>query len=156
MTARHSVINRILNERINRVNHEGDSLTKLTWPDFYPEDCPPAEAEPASGTVYRLVRRNPAQAEDFKTPFEENPRRFNDKPTLENCGLSVHTDSQDSERLRERLKNRARKFKNRQIAEGSLDPTLGMIQHTPSIEGSHHSWWVPLGAEPWLVFNVIG
>lgn len=129
----------------------------MTWPDFYPENCPPTEAEPASGTVYRLVQHDPPSAEDFKSVFEEDPiRRFKNKPTIENCGLSVHTDSQDSERLRERLKKRARKFKNSQIAEGSLNPTLGVIQHTPSKKyKSHHTWWVPLEAKPWLVFNVM-
>ena len=109
------------------------------------------EAEPASGTVYRLVRYNPAQAKDFKTPFEENPKRFDNRPTIRNCGLSIHTDPQDSEKL----KNRIPKLRKRQIAEGELNPTLGMIQHTPSLEQSHHSWWVPLGAEPWIVFNII-
>ena len=134
------------------MNNEGDSLTKLTWPDFYPENCPPAEAEPASGTVYRLVKHDTARAEDFKSVFEENPKGAKKKKTVKIYGLSVHRDLSDSERL----KNRARKFKNRQIAEGSLNPTLGMIQHTPSIEESHHSWWIPFGTEPRLVFNVIG
>ena len=137
------------------MNSEGDSLTKLTWPDLYPENCPPAEAEPVSGTFYRLVRHNPARAEDFKSVFEENPKRFNYIPTIENCGLSVQKDPQDSERL-ERLKKRARKYKNRQIAEGNLNPTLGMIQHTPSKKyKSHHTWWVPVEAKPWTVFNIM-
>ena len=108
-------------------------------------------AEPASGTVYRLVRYNPAQARDFKTPWEEYPGRFSE-PTAANCGLSVHTDPQDSEKL----KNRIPKLRKRQIAEGELNPALGMIQHTPSLEQSHHSWWVPIGTEPWIVFNIIG
>ncbi len=119
------------------MNSEGDSFLTLTWPDFYPADCPPAEAESASGTVYRLVKHDPARAEDFKSVFEENLRGVKEKQTVNLYGLSVHRDSQDSERLRERLKNRARKFKNRQIAEGSLNSTLGMIRHTPSIEESH-------------------
>jgi hypothetical protein len=59
--------------------------TELQWPDFYPENCPPAEAEPASGTVYRLVKHNPPQA----------------------------------------------------------------------VEKSHVTWWIPIEAEPWLVFVVI-
>ena len=125
--------------------------TDLEWPDFYPVNCPPKEAKPASGTVYRLVRYNPAQAEDFKTPWEEYPGRF-PAPTITNCGLSVHTDLQDSEKL----KNRIPKFRRRQIAEGELNPTLGMIQHTRSLEQSHHSWWIPIGTAPWVVFNIIG
>ena len=127
----------------------------MEWPDFYPANCPPAEAESASGTVYRLVNHDPAQEEDFKTPFEENPRRFDNKPTIQNCGVSVHTDPQDSEELKKAMKMVPR-FKNSQIAEGELNPTLGLIQHTPSLKyRSHHSWWVPIGAEPWVVFKII-
>ena len=133
------------------MNSEGDSLTKLTWPDFYPENCPPAEAEPASGTVYRLVKHDPARAEDFKSVFEENPRGAIKKKTVKIYGLSVHRDLSDSERL----KKRSKKFKNRQIAKGSFNPTLGMIQHTLSIEESHHTWWVPVEAKPWTVFNIM-
>ena len=121
------------------------------WPDFYPDNCPPAEAEPASGTVYRLVRHNPPQVEDFKSAFEEDPKQFTHISMVKRCGLSVHKDLQDSERLKKRI----RKFKNRQIAQGRLNPTLGMIKQTPSLEQSHHSLWVPLEAEPWLVFNII-
>ena len=127
----------------------------MEWPNFYPANCPPAEAEPASGTVYRLVNHDPAQEEDFKTPFEENPKRFNNKADIKNCGLSVHTDIQDSEQLKKAMKMVPR-FKNSQIAEGELNPTLGLIQYTPSSEyRSHHSWWVPIGAEPWVVFKII-
>ena len=127
----------------------------LEWPDFYPANCPPAEAKPASGTVYRLVRYDPARAEDFKTPFEENPGRFNNKPSIKNCGLSIHTDMQDSEQLKTVMKMVPR-FKDTQVAEGELNPTLGMIQHTPSSKyRSHHSWWVPIGAEPWVVFKIV-
>ena len=147
MTQKDEPLAGALNQKeINHLWNERNS--ELTWPDFYPENCPPAEAEPASGTVYRLVQHHPAQVQDFKTPFEENPGRFDSKPTIKNCGLSVQKDPQDSERLRERLKNRARKFKNSQIAEGRLNPTLGMIKQTPSLEQSHHSLWVPLEAEP--------
>jgi hypothetical protein len=97
------------------------------------------------------VQHNPAQAEDFKTPWEEYRSKF-EPPTIDNCGVSVHTDPQDSEKLR----NRIRKFRRRQIAEGEISPTLGMIRHTPSLEEkSHHAWWIPIGAEPWVVFNVI-
>ena len=125
----------------------------MEWPHFYPENCPPAEARLASGKVYRLVRRDPPQAEDFKPLFEENPQRFRNEPSTKiciACGLSVHTNLQDSERLRKRV----RKFKNRQIAEGELHPTFGMMQHSPSSNfKSHHTWWLPIGAEPWGVFN---
>ena len=126
----------------------------MKWPHFYPKNCPPPEAEPASGKVYRLVRNNPPQAEDFRTLFEENPKRFKNRADVRNCGLSVHTELQDSEQLKKAMRMVPR-FKNNQIAEGELNPTLGLIKHTPSEYESHHSWWVPIGAEPWLVFKIV-
>ena len=126
----------------------------MKWPHFYPENCPPPGAKPACGKMYRLVQHNPAQAEDFRTPFEENPKRFKNRADVRNCGLSVHTDPQDSEQLKKAMRMVPR-FKNNQIAEGELNPTLGLIKHTPSEYKSHHSWWVPIGAEPWLVFKIV-
>lgn len=132
----------------------------MKWPRFYPENCPPEEAEPASGTFYRLVRHNPPQEKDFKSVFEANPNQFTDIPKVTRCGLSIQKELQDSERIEqkrlERTKKRAPKFKNRQIAVGNLNPTHGMIKHTPSHKyKSHYTWWVPVDAKPWTVFHVI-
>jgi hypothetical protein len=124
--------------------------TELQWPDFYPENYPPVEAEPASGTVYRLVRHNPAQAEDFKSTWEEFPGRF-PEPTIRNSGASVYTDPQDIERLKRRIPQ----LNDRKTAKGELNPTLGLIQRTEAVEKSHVTWWIPIGAEPWLVFEGI-
>ena len=128
---------------------------ELEWSDFYPANCPPAEAELASGTVYRLVQNDLPRAKDFRTLFEERPGWFENKPitiVCKGCGVSVHTDLQDVKRLKNRYK---RKFGRCKIAEVELNPTHGVIQHTPSKEKSHHTWWVPVGVEPWVVFNVI-
>lgn len=124
--------------------------TKLQWPDYYPENCPPKEAKPASGKVYRLVKHNPPQAEDFLSTWEEFPGRF-PIPTVKNSGVSVYTDPQDIERLKKRI----RQLRNRKTAEGKLNPMLGMIQRTEGKERSHHTWWVPIRVEPWHVFKVI-
>ena len=99
---------------------------------------------------------NTIQAEDFRTFFEENSRWFTNKPTTtvcKGCGVSVYTKLQDIKRLKGRYK---RKFGKHKIAEGELDAKFGMIQNTPSKEVSHHTWWVPVRAEPWTVFNIIG
>ena len=101
----------------------------MAWANFYPENCPPEEAEPASGTFYRLVRHNPPRAEDFKSVFEENPKRFNFIPTVKNCGLSVQKDLQDSERLErlERIKKRAHFLKPAIIAIFIANPLTGWL-----------------------------
>ena len=122
----------------------------MQWPDYYPENCPPEGAEPASGTVYRLVRHDPPQAEDFLSTWEEFPGRF-PEPTIKNSGVSVYTDPQDIERLKKRI----RQLKGRKTAEGELNPVHGLIQPTEGKEKSHHTWWIPIEAEPWLVFKVV-
>ncbi len=108
------------------------------------------EAEPASGTVYRLVLHNPPQAIDFLSTWEEFPDRF-PAPTIINSGVSVWTDLQDINRL----KNRFGHLRNRKIAKGELHPQLGFIQRSKVSTNSHVTWWIPIGAEPWSVFSVI-
>ena len=127
----------------------------MQWPDYYPENCPPEAAEPASGTFYRLVRRDPVQLEDFIPLYIDRPENFENIPideVCQGCGVSVCKNKQDIERLQ----NSSGKMRKRQIAEGELNPTLGAIKHTPSRKyKSHHTWWVPIEVKPWLVFNVV-
>ncbi len=122
----------------------------MEWPDYYPENCPPGDAEPASGTVYRLVRHNPPQAEDFLSTWEEFPGRF-PEPNIRICGTSVYTDPQDIERL----KKRVRHLRDRKTAKGEISRQHGMILKTKAVEKTHTTWWIPIGTKPWLVFEVI-
>jgi hypothetical protein len=120
------------------------------WPEFFPQECPPDDSYPAIETVYRLVRINPPKQLDFRSHREMRPEN-NWPDECEACGLSVHTDRADSERLRRRVPF----FKDRLIAQGTLNPDLGKIKPTPSktVDGtSHHTWWVPQDTEPWTVF----
>lgn len=127
----------------------------MQWPDFYPENCPPEEAQPASGIVYRLVQQDLAQPEDFIPLYIDKPENFENKSISEvcrGCGVSVCKDRQDIARLQKS----SGKMRKRQIAEGELNPTLGVIKYTPSRKyKSHHTWWIPIRIKPWLVFNVI-
>lgn len=127
---------------------------KLKWHDFYPDDCPPDDAEPASGIVYRLVRHDPPEAEDFETLYEERPIFFENKQNdfiCKGCGVSVCRDFEDIKRLQ----RSSGKMRKRKVAEGTVHSKHGMILHTPSaLYKSHHTWWIPIGVTPWLVFNV--
>ena len=129
--------------------------TELKWPDYYPENCPPEDAKPASGIVYRLVKQDPVQQEDFIPLITENPKRFENKPNAQickGCGISVCKGMQDILKLQ----RSSGKMRKRQIAEGELSSTLGVIKHTPSRNyKTHHTWWVDPKAKPWHVFKVI-
>ena len=97
---------------------QNERTTELEWPDFYPEDCPPGEAEPASGIVYHLVQHDPPQTEDFITYYEDNPKFFESNPHLicKGCGVSVYTDLIDIRRL----KKRSKKHKTDILPKGDL------------------------------------
>jgi hypothetical protein len=52
------------------------------------QNCPPAVAMPANGTIYRVTKSNPHTAEDMKT-HEELGRAKNHPNKCGRCGLSV-------------------------------------------------------------------
>ena len=125
----------------------------MQYPDYFPDDCPPEDAQPATGDVYRVVKQNPPNSRDF-IPFREKQSRDFGKDECKACGLSVFINFEDAVDM----KNRRGGMKNRLIAKGTLNPDLGKIKHTPSNEPygeSHHTWWVPAEAEPWNAFHVV-
>lgn len=124
----------------------------MTWPSFYPDDCPPADAMPASGGAYRLVETNPPRREDFRSHRDRFPERPFHVPEWQACGVSIYRDVEDIKRLRRRI----RKLRSLDIAYGELEPSLGLVLPTPSTsEPSHYTWWIPVEASPWKVFSVV-
>ena len=124
----------------------------MQYPDYFPDECPPKDAQPAAGDVYRVVKQNPPNSKDFIPLRAKKSGDFEDE--CKACGLSVFKNFEDAVDM----KNRERGMKNRLIAKGTLGPHLGKIKHTPSSQPygkSHHTWWVPTEAEPWNVFHVI-
>lgn len=103
-----------------------------------PTNCPPQDSERRTVTVYRFVSTLPPSMQDFApTICEADERAFT--PGEEYCiahSTSVFTNIQDAEKRRRRYK----KFRNKFIAKGTIDPTDGPIKQTFS--DSHHSWWI--------------
>ena len=126
----------------------------MQWPDYFPDDCPPQDAQPATGEVYRLVKKNLPESKDFIPLREKKTSEDFDERECQVCGLSVFRSFEDAVKM----KNRERGMKNRLIAKGTLSPHLGKIKRTPSSKPygqSHHTWWVPTEVEPWSVFHVV-
>src|SRR6185437_13501629 len=46
-------------------DHDEESTPKPQWPGYFPESCPPNDAEPAAGQFYRIVDEDPPKEEDF-------------------------------------------------------------------------------------------
>ena len=124
----------------------------MQWPDYFPNDCPPEDAQAATGDVYRLVKQNPPEARDFIPLREKTGKDFGEQE-CQACGLSVFRSFDDAVGV----KNRGRGMGNRLIAKGSLSRHLGKVKQTPSraFGQSHNTWWVPTEVEPWSVFHVV-
>ena len=133
----------------------------MQWPEWFPPGCPPADANHASGTFYRLVGNDPPAPDDFTPGFLLFPgRNFCKRPQPTHgvsrlfmaCGLTVFRAKEDATRMKEIVPRLRNKF----LAGGELMPDLGKIKHTPHHEGcSHHCWWVPNGMDPTHRFTVI-
>lgn len=123
----------------------------MTWPAFFPPGCPPSDAVPAEGTVFRLIAGQAAQevdAQPHRLRFPE--KKYRDE--CQACGLSVYREAEDLQRLKRRVPAHAEKL----IARIALEPGMGFLQPTPrkAAPDSHHTWWVPDGLAVWQQFQV--
>jgi hypothetical protein len=110
----------------------------MPFPTTWPQDCPPADAEPANGVVFRLVRNNPPAASDFLSYAEEGkcPRR---DPCLR-CGLSVYRTLEDTVAKHAELRERFPDIDfGQHVASATLSPEHGKTKQT--FAPTHTTWW---------------
>lgn len=125
----------------------------MQWPEHLPSACPPADAQPASGVVFRLIRGATPSPGDFLPKCLENPAGdFTGRECLA-AGLSVYRKRRDLDRL---LTYPTFRKDNWRIARGDLHPQVGRLKATPpqKIRNSHHTWWWPSGVEPSTLFRL--
>ena len=132
-----------------------EEYRKLELRGSHLDNCPPEDAEPASGIVYYLVRNNPPQEEDFIPGIEKHPSVYGRRPPDQICqahGFSVFTNIEDALKI----KRRRNGFKDTEPAVGELTPECGVIKSTPSRACySHHTWWPPNDMEIWSLFQIV-
>ena len=61
----------------------------MQWPGYFPDDCPPQDAQLATGDVYRLVKQNPPESKDFVPLREKKTSEDFGEKECQACGLSV-------------------------------------------------------------------
>ncbi|MEG5021473.1 hypothetical protein QUB36_10145 [Microcoleus sp. AT8-B1] len=129
----------------------------MPWSENLPDGCPPENAHPVAGSVYRFVDKDPPQLEDFLSWREMNPSEPCPKGLTEcqTCGLSVFTTEEGvCTALRRKPFLREKK-----VALGHLSPDLdlGLIQNTPAkgTGKNHHTWWFPENTEAWKEFQIV-
>jgi len=128
----------------------GPLPSDLTWPSFFPDRCPPAEATPAEGSVLRLVRNDPPRADDFLPWAIENDKVPKSKH-CQACAVSVFERIDELRKMQRRVPAQRPKA----VAEGELKPEMGVTKRSSGKGRSHRSWWIPDGLDPSPLFRVI-
>lgn len=121
------------------------TVTRDEWPAYYGTDVPPVDAVDAGGHVFRMVRCIPPERADFRSTYEDDLARNNNRRNgawEEICAVSFFT-SLDAIR---KTRNRYRPLRNRKIAEGPLLPYYGKMKLTG--QDNHLSVWLKRTAVP--------
>jgi len=128
----------------------------MTWPEWFPVDCPPSSAVPADGSYYRLVENDPVKESDFTAWREEvikgwRRRSWSAAKEAHAAACSVFADLEDVEDVQKATGGtRALKM----IALGDITGS-GEMEHSPSkTHSSHYSWWRPVEDTAWSGFAV--
>ncbi|MCA0458055.1 MAG: hypothetical protein LCI00_29075 [Chloroflexi bacterium] len=123
-----------------------------------PSDCPPDDAIPTSGVVYRLAVDKNFGEKEFLSFREINPDRdLEGISECVMCGISVYTDIEAVKKMLSRVPAKRRKHKKFNFAfKAHLTPKMGKMKNTPSnFHKSHHTWWFPYGEKPWEIFKLV-
>jgi hypothetical protein len=121
------------------------------YPDFYPEDMPPEDAEPADGCAFRLVNCNPPLKSCFEATIEENSKRKARKPTDREMlyGTSLFRKAEEACKKRDLFKP----LRNKKLSTGMLIDEDGVMKKTA---GPHHiTVWFKTNSTPHERFKCI-
>lgn len=123
------------------------------YPDFFPDGCPPNDAESMEIKVYRLVKGDKITKSDFMSFYEEGrDARSPIFPYIE-FGLSVNSEYDELKKYWRGSPALKKKFK--QIASGLTHKNTGVVKPTPSkMQKSHYTWWLYKDAKPEKYFNI--
>ena len=130
----------------------------MKWKPHLPPDCPPNDAEPTNGVVYRLAVDENFGEKDFLSFREMFPDgHWNGVSECISCGVSVFTDIEAVEQMISRVPGKKHGRKKFKFAfKAILTSKLGKMKNTPSkFHKSHHTWWIPYGEKPWEIFELV-
>jgi len=116
-----------------------DPLLSHALPSYHPnipDGCPPTDARPMRGVIYRSLRGAKPEAIDFQSHAERNVSSVG--PECQKWGLSVWLSEEDVKHARSVMAF----FRRKHIACGQVTPLHGVIKRTPSgNQPNHHTYW---------------
>lgn len=105
--------------------------------------CPPQDASSANGPIYKVVKKHPLESGEFDSDVERKVKNTDDQ----NCqcwGCSVWVDQDGIDTALTLFPY----WKKRHIVVAVVDPSDGVIKHTPSNpQPRHHTFWKALGVD---------
>lgn len=116
----------------------------LTFPEHYPDNCPPLPHNSMSGTYYRIVKNDKiSDPIHYKSHYELNLRT--DLEGCSACSRRALSILSKNEEAVSRLKNHPKLGKY--IARLELTGKHGIVCKDGRVLNSHHNWWVPIGVK---------
>ena len=125
------------------------------YPDYYPEGCPPPDAEVCKYEVYRLIKSSDEiKPEDFiPKAVNESLENLSDDWKICSYGLSVVQNPKDYIKLLEMASGMRSKMKG--IAKGCTYEYTGVVKKTPTGRlPSHITWWIYKDYNPHKKFEL--
>jgi len=102
--------------------------------------CPPEHAEPASGSIFRLVSPRLMKPNDFLSFKERNPGKNYGNKECQSRGISVFLTQEDCDKAKAIVPA----LRKKDIAVADLQDPIGHLAATPSHNTkNHHTWWIP-------------
>lgn len=136
------VLESILSIEVHNRPCRSPGVTKsimYSWPNHYPNSCPPNEAEPTSGQIYRFTYKSTPMAKDFKAFYDGDPSKDWGDLACQARGLSVYPTLEACREAAGKVPSLAKK----KLASGAMQVSYGKIAETPSKNtSSHMTWWV--------------
>ena len=115
--------------------------SKISWPDHYPKNCPPDDAESPPERIYRFTNRKSPKVKDFVSYYEQKPNE--DWPENKGCmarGLTVYKTLEDSIAAAATVPA----LKKKHLAVANLPSNSGLIAETPPNNPKNHNTFWPL------------
>lgn len=116
----------------------------MGFPSSWPKGCPPADAQPAGGPVYRIVSNNPPTEHDLKSYAELG---LGETATpCRRVALSVYPSREQAQHHQ-----RMRPYIGTMVGRATLAPEHGCTKLTAPASG-HMAWWPADGIERHTLF----
>ena len=122
------------------------------YPEYFPQGCPPADAERGEKELYRSCEGITTEKSDFVSYYIKDPQK--NKNDVRFYGLSVFgsiDDCMSAYRKSQRIFG-----KYRSISKVGTNIERGSYKKTPTkMHPAHITWWVCEGVQPETFFETV-